>query len=212
MEENSRSKMMKQLIADFEKGIQFHAVSFREIDDKAKYWLTLALPSLFGLIGYGFQQGQELSPYLMAVFSSVSVCLFAAIYFFARTLDSVSVSGGIARPQSSEFNDLFYFLENPAHWTEYEEEKAKTAFEALELNERCNERKALRLKYAERLLFLGVPSAAFLTVGLAFADSRITHWWPGTAAASVTAGIVVGASVSATLLIVAHRRIPKPTH
>ena len=70
MSDNTRAQQLQQLFSDFEKGIKFHAISFREIDEKAKYWLTVALPSMFGLIGYGFQQGQELSPYLAVVFPS----------------------------------------------------------------------------------------------------------------------------------------------
>ena len=80
MSENIRAQRLQQIFSDFGKGIQFHAVSFREIDEKAKYWLTVALPSMFGLIGYGFQQGRNLSPYLEVVFPSVAICLFVSIF------------------------------------------------------------------------------------------------------------------------------------
>lgn len=209
MEETTRTLRLSQVFADFEKGVQFHALSFREIDEKAKYWLTLALPSLFGLIGYGFQKGQELSPYLEVVFSSVSVCLFCAIYYFARTLGTETVRAGITRPDSSNFVDVYYFFESTENWVEYNEFKVKTAFEALDFNESCNYRKSGRLKSAEALLFIGVPGSSFLAVCLAFADSRVAHGWWSTTPASVAIGIAVGILVAAAILLFAHNRFLK---
>ena len=127
-------------------------------------------------------------------------------FFFARTLGSQEVKAGITRPENIDMESLYYFLQSSETWTEYEQIKVKTALEAFDSNENCNTRKSKCLKKAESLLFLGVPSSAFLAVCLAFAYGCVAHGRWISAPVSVVAGIALGAFVSALILFVTHAR------
>jgi hypothetical protein len=202
-----KSERIRVLRGEFEKGINFHAESFREIDAKAKYWLTLMLPSLIALMTYAFQQGPRLSIYLIAVFSSISVCLVLATYFFAKTLGALRVESGILSPGDHGFDSAKYYLESNERWAELEEDQAKEACRAFVENDRQNSRKSQRLRSGENLLFRGLPAAACLAVGATFLDATAGPGWfapSARASTGVTAGIAVGACVCAFLVAFDH--------
>lgn len=215
MKPEERDEKLLKLKAEFEKAMAFHAEGFKEIDDKAKYWLTICLPAFLGLVGYGFQTGAALSTYLIVIFSAVSVCLVAAIYFFASTLGSVAVQAGILLPGklgNRDFADTAYFLENERNWRELEEDQAKEMLSAAASNELQNKKKSANLNRAELLLFRGVPAAASLAACATFGYSSACPRGFGAAstAAAVAAGIAIGTAVAAALWFVAHARSPKP--
>jgi len=189
--------------------MEFHAESFREIDEKAKYWLTISLPSFVGILGYGFQQGTSLSLYLVVIFSSISACLFVAIFHLAATLSSVAVEGGVllpGSPGSREFSDVGYFLESAEHWLELEEDQAKEMLKAAASNEMQNTRKSVHLKRGELLLFRGVPTAVGLAACATFGYTSACPTGLATTSTGVIAGIGIGACVAAAFAVFAHVR------
>ena len=202
----NREERLEKLKTEFEKAVAFHAESFKEIDEKAKHWLTICLPALLGLVGYGFQSGAALSIYLIVIFSAVSACLVASTYLFAATLGSVAVQAGVllpGRPGNRCFADTIYFLKSESHWQELEEDQAKEMLSAAAANELQNEKKSVNLKRAELLLFRGLPAAASLAGFVTFGyNSACPKGF--SIAGGATVGIVIGASLAAALLVFAH--------
>lgn len=215
MNSEERVEKLAKLKAEFEKAMTFHAESFKEIDEKAKYWLTICLPAFLGLVGYGFQTGAALSIYLIVIFSAASVCLVASTYFFAATLGSVAIQAGVllpGEPGNRNFADTSYFLESESHWRELEEDQAKEMLSAAASNELQNGKKSANLKRAELLLFRGLPAAASLAACATFGYSSACPrgFSAASIAVGVAAGIAIGTSVTAALLVFAHLRTQKP--
>lgn len=203
---------LRLLRNEFEKGIDFHAESFREIDAKAKYWLTLTLPGFLAILSYAFQKGSDLSLYLVTSFSSVAVCLVFSIFFFAKTLGSVRVESGILSPGEEGFESANYFLSTDESWAELEYDQVKEACRAFVENEQQNTRKSRHLRNGERLLFWGLPAASCLAVGATFLDATAgPSWLAPTAGASTAAatGIVIGAALTAALITFGHLHRPR---
>jgi len=215
MEKNRKSDRIESLKHEFEKGVAFHANSFREIDVKAKYWLTLTIPAFIGLLGYGFQKGNNLSVYLAAIIASISVCLIGSIYFLSKTLGSVRVESGILSPGDDGFDSAEYFLESEKNWLELKRDQAKAMSDAFVLNDHQNTKKSRNLFTAEKILFTGLPTAACLAVGATAICSTLLdttscpRWLP---TAGATSGIAIGVAIGTCLtaiFIFAHLRPSK---
>jgi hypothetical protein len=212
MNPKERLEKLAKLKTEFEKAMYFHAESFKEIDEKAKYWLTICLPAFLGLVGYGVQNGAALSIYLIVIFCAVSVCLAASIYFFSETLSSVPVEGGVRLPGklgNRDFDQINYFLLSESHWQELEEDQAKEMLLAAASNELQNKKKSVNLKRAELLLFRGLPAAASIAACATFGYSSACPRG-FSIAVGVAAGIVIGTGLVAALLVFAHLRTHKP--
>jgi hypothetical protein len=93
LSEDRREIKVGALRAEFERLLQFHADSFRDIDEKAKYWLTIALPSFLAILGYLFENADKLSAYFIASSSATGICLLASTYFLSAALQSRFVEG-----------------------------------------------------------------------------------------------------------------------
>ncbi|MBS9718503.1 hypothetical protein ACFFUT_09170 [Pseudohalocynthiibacter aestuariivivens] len=213
-----RAQRVSLLRVEFEKLLQFHAESFREIDAKAKYWLTACLSAFLGLMGYGFQNAEILSIYFVVVFAAVNTSLLIAIYFFASTLGVKMVLSGVLLPGTRKFKDIEYFLENDKHWAELEVDQTQQILDSIASNERLNAAKSLSVRYAEISLFRGVPGSACLAaVGTFLYTAACPSWLAAativrssaTTGAAVVAGAVIGAGFSGALIVVRHYRDPK---
>ena len=217
MEDGEIQARSEAILNDLRRGVEFHASSFQEIDDKAKYWLTVCVPSLIGLTGYGLQQGTALNPYLIALISAVAFCLFFTVFFLAKAIGSTSVSAGIALPEDQKADSILYYTQSGENWGVYEKLRIANALNALVANEQTNNSKGKWLIRAEALLFRGTPASACIAcAGTALVNSCVTHgWWvaattvrpsPGTA---IVTGIAAGVGTGAALWIIAHFRTSK---
>ena len=200
----------QHILEDLRRGLEFHASSFREIDEKAKYWLTVGVPSLIGLSGYAFQKGFSLSPYLLSLIIAVVSCLFAAVYFFAATIGSSSISAGILLPEDQKAESCLYYSQSDETWGQYETLRVGNTLSALLSNERQNKRKGSRLQVAEALLFRGVPTAACVAASCAaLIDVCVAHGRGIGPTAVIATGIAVGTGTAAAFWIATHRRTSK---
>ncbi|WP_417268549.1 hypothetical protein [Celeribacter baekdonensis] len=198
------------ILDDLRRGLEFHASSFREIDEKAKYWLTVSVPSLIGLSGYAFQKGFDLSPYLLSLIIAVAICLFAAVYFFAATIGSSSISAGILIPEDQKVESCLYYSQSTEKWEQYETLRVAKTLSALLSNERQNMRKGSRLQVAEALLFRGVPAAACAAaICAALVDACVAHGRGIGPTATIATGIAIGTGTAAAFWIATHRRTSK---
>ena len=197
----------QHILDDLRRGLEFHASSFKEIDDKAKYWLTVSVPSLIGASGYALQMGFSLSPYLLSMMDAVLICLFAAVYFFAATIGSITVSAGILIPEDQKAESCLYYAQSQENWEQYEALRVKITLSALLQNERQTQRKGRHLLVAEALLFRGVPTAACAAaVCAAFTDVCVAHGRGIGATAAIVTGIAIGTGTVATFWIATHNR------
>ena len=110
-DEQSVERLAK-LKLDFEKLLAFHEKSFAEIDAKAKYWLTITLPSFVALMGYLLNQGYANSPAFFVATCSLTCCLFASTILFSFVLISRQVESGILAPRSRDLRDVGWYLES----------------------------------------------------------------------------------------------------
>lgn len=102
-------KMIQRLTeikGEFRKLLDFHEKSFAEIDAKARYWLTLTLPSFIALMGYLFNQGAAMAVPLLVATCALASCLFASTILFSSVLVSRRVESGILAPTSRDIVDL----------------------------------------------------------------------------------------------------------
>lgn len=197
----------QHILDDLRRGLEFHASSFREIDEKAKYWLTVSVPSLIGSSGYALQMGFSLSPYLLSMMVAVVICLFAAVYFFAATIGSSKISAGIVLPKDHKAESCLYYAQSHESWAQYEALRVGHTLSAVLQNEKQNKRKGRHLQVAEALLFRGVPTAACAAaVCAAFTDVCVAHGRGIGATAAIVTGIAVGTGTVATFWIATHNR------
>lgn len=209
-ESDASQKRTHEILDDLRRGLEFHASSFREIDEKAKYWLTVSVPSLIGLSGYAFQKGFDLSPYFLSLIIAVVICLFAAVYFFAATIGSSSISAGIVMPKDQKAESCLYYSQSAETWEQYETLRVSNALSALLSNERQNKRKGSHLQVAEALLFRGVPTAACVAAICAtLIDVCVAHGRGIGPTATIATGIAIGTGTAAAFWIFAHRRTSK---
>lgn len=197
----------RHILDDLRRGLEFHASSFREIDEKAKYWLTISVPSLIGLSGYVFQKGLSLSPYLLSLIIAAVICLFVAVYFFAATIGVSSISAGILIPEDQKAESCLYYSRSAEDWGQYETLRVGNTLSALLSNEQQNKRKGSRLQVAEALLFRGVPTAACAAgICAALIDVCVAHGRGIGATATIATSIAIGTGTAAALGIATHRR------
>lgn len=186
-----------KLISELDAGLEFHNASFKEIDAKAKYWLTICLPGLLALLGYSLQKEVFDSPYMAFFLPAIGACLFFVILAFASTILAESVLGGMVIPEDGRIKSLIHFTQTKKLWRELRELQAAERLNALVHNESTNDKKSRRLKRAEKLLFYGLPAAACLAVGAALLDASSAQWRVATTAPRIATGTAIGTCAAA---------------
>lgn len=166
-----KAERLTSLNSEFRRLIEFHAISFKEIDDKARYWLTAALPAFLALSGFLFQKGGSLAEPLLCAAYALAVCLLASVYFFAFTLLSLRVESGVLAPQSRSMDNAVDVLESDEKWEGLTLSQTNELLRAIKINEAQNARKSSRLRKAEISLFLSAPTAVCLAAGTALVYS-----------------------------------------
>ena len=215
MTDEKTAPRLGELKAEFRKLLDFHEKSFAEIDAKAKYWLTLTLPSFIALMGYLFKQAASMPLTLFVAACALSACMFTSTILFSSVLVSRRVESGILAPASRQIADVTWFLESEERWAELSRDQAAEMLRSIASNEKQNSLKSSRMRRGEVSLFRGAPAAICLAGGSAllyaatcpsgFAITTAGIGTSGTATGIAGgAGIVIGAGTAAALIIADH--------
>nr|WP_309502879.1 hypothetical protein [uncultured Roseovarius sp.] len=204
-----RIQRIGELKSEFQRLVEFHEKSFREIDAKAKYWLTAALPSFVALVGYLFKHGGTISLPLLVSGYALAACLFLSVYLFSSVLLALRIESGILTPTSRQFRDAQGYIGTTDDWGELCELQAQELLDAITNNETGNSEKSKRLRRGEVSLLRGVPASVCLAGGCAFAYTTACPTWfattgTGAIAAGTVAGIAIGALTTAALIALDH--------
>lgn len=201
---------LDKLNEDFQNIKDFHEISFREIDAKAKYWLTLALPSFIALAGILYKQAGMLSFPLVVSGYSLGTTLFVSVILLSWALGSRSIECGVRRPKEPKFSSIQYYLESDERWLELQRANFEHLLEAISNNEYQNSQKSTWLCLGEASLLRGSPTAICAGAGIAFGYTTACPSGLGSPTiAGVVAGIIVGLCVSATFVAFAHNTTKK---
>jgi hypothetical protein len=209
MSTEERIQRIRELQGEFVRLVEYHESSFREIDAKAKYWLTAALPSFVALAGYLFKHGGAMSLPLLVSGWALATCLLISVYLFSSVLLSLRVESGILTPASRQFRDAECYIDTHENWAELCELQAQELLDAITNNETQNAQKGKRLRRGEVSLFRAVPAAICLAGGSAFAyaaacPSGFSTALTGTTTAGAVTGIAIGAGTAAVLIAFDH--------
>ena len=206
---------LKSLNTEFRRLIDFHATSFREIDEKARYWLTASLPAFLALSGYLTNKLDQLGFEFICAGFALSTCLLISVYLFANTLLSLNVQSGVLAPRSRSFEAAASVLESDEKWEKLTLQQTEELLRAVKNNETQNARKSKRLKRAEISLFLAAPTAVCLSAGAAFGYAAAGPFFAATTTATSVvvypglaagAGVIIGGLTVATFLVSSHYR------
>ena len=217
MSDAKQSQRLATLKAEFQILLEFHAKSFVEIDGKAKYWLTLTLPSFIALMGYLLKEGKTLPLELLIPACTLATCLFFSTIFYSRALMSRPVESGMLSPKSREISGIFWYLKNDEQWTELLPDQIAEILRSIANNEKQNQLKAVQLKWGEISLLLGAPIGLCLSAGSAFLYSATCPngltistgiCAGGTTTWATVAGIAI-AFLTCTVLIIANHFVTK---
>ena len=148
-------KRLTEVKAEFRKLLDFHEKSFAEIDTKARYWLTLTLPSFVALMGYLFKQGSTMPLPLLVSACALAACLFVSTILFSAGLVSRRVESGILAPKSRQIGGLAWYLETDARWAELHHDQTEEMLRSIANNEAQNAVKASRMRRGEVSLLRG---------------------------------------------------------
>lgn len=207
MEENQTTIRLSELKAEFQRLISFHEISFRDIDAKAKYWLTITLPTFVALTGYLYKNSSDIGFSLYVASYALAANLFVSIFLFSSALGARRVESGILHPKSQSFLDIRYFLESPDRWQELQKDQVEELLRAIGINEQSNSIKSKWLRFGEASLLRGVPTSICIGGGGAFGYS--TTCPSGLTViptlAGTISGIGVGLIVSTIFVALAHR-------
>ncbi|OWY08713.1 hypothetical protein B6V74_12875 [Thioclava sp. F42-5] len=200
---------LAEIKTEFQRLIEFHEASFREIDAKAKYWLTLSLPTFITLAGYLYKSGAQLELPLLVSGYALATILFIATFLLSYVLGSRRVESGILKPTSNEFSDVGYYLKTNETWCEYLDDQTAETLRAAGHNETQNNIKSRWLRLGEVSLLRGAPTAVCVGGGGAFAYTAASP--SGLAAATpalagAAAGIAIGGATAAVFVAISHFR------
>lgn len=207
---NDTIKKLDDVKCDFWTLYKFHEDSFRDIDAKARYWLTVSLPALIGLAGYLLEKYEALSVATTSLITAAMVVIALSILAFAATIRSSYVLSGVLAPPNRDIGGLDYFIENDENWLELKRDQLQELLRAIHNNESETNKKAKFLGLAETLLFVGLPAAAFLAASAAFAYTTTSPVWLGSLRIPLPAGpsigIACGLLVCIAIVCTVHRR------
>lgn len=207
MVDEKRAQRIADLRAEFQRLIDFHEVSFRDIDAKAKYWLTITLPTFVALAGYLYKNGADMGLPLYVAGYALAANLFVSTFLLSSALGARRVESGILIPTSHRFQDVQYFLESDDHWQELREDQAAELLRAIGNNQARNAEKSRWLRLGEASLLRGAPAAICIGGGCAFGYTAACPSGLGAVStvAGTVAGIGIGLAASAVFVAVAHR-------
>jgi len=191
-----RTERLNALRLEFKSLIEFHAIGFKDLDDKARYWLTVTLPSFLALFGYLIKEQSVLDMPLLCAGYSLATWLVTATYYFSSVLLSQKVESGILSPPNRDFSEVKPMIEDDDKWSDLADKQVGELLRALQINESGNRRKSTKLSRAERSLFRAAPVATILAAAAGVIGT--------TATAGV--GIAIGAAVTAAFLGFRHNR------
>lgn len=210
MESNIESLRLEKLKQEFSKFLDFHATSFKELDDKAKYWLTIAFPLLIASVGYLLDKADEASPILVSAGWAFVTSLLIAIRWFAAVGISATVRSGFLRPTRDHEALLKKVISNGEEWRDLEFKQAIELLDALTQNETTNESKSRRLRNAEISFFRLAPISTMTAAITAFSYSSaappsipIAEWLRGEAIWSILSwNVLIGLLSTAAWAII----------
>lgn len=197
---------LREVRLDFLTLLEFHAKSFLEIDQKAKHWLTLTLPSFLALTSYMFSKGSTMQLPLLSVAGAVASCLFISSMFFSVALMSRNIESGILTPQSRKIDDLEYFLQDELRWQELARNQAQAMLDAIANNESMNKAKGSWVRRGEISLFLATTSAIFFVgvIGFRYAAAYPDRLDSVTAVTAAIVGFTAGGLLCGIFVFVDH--------
>lgn len=212
-----RNQRLNALRSEFRDLIEFHEKSFKDIDDKGRYWLTITLPAFLALFGYLINEPDSVSAPLLSAGCALATCLAITTFFFSSVLISERVESGILAPMNKDIDGLSGVVDDDKQWNDLPQHQAKELLRAIKVNEAANSRKSTKLSKAEWSLFRSAPAATVLAAGLTFvytASGPLT----GSATAGLSTrvistsaaaglGIGVGTIVAAAAIAIRHRCI-----
>ncbi|MEM8692444.1 MAG: hypothetical protein AAGG57_11230 [Pseudomonadota bacterium] len=217
MDQEKRVEKIDYLKSEFCSLIDFHAISFKDIENKARYWLTVTLPSFFALLGYLINDKSVLDLTLMLAGYALLTCLAVAIYYFSSVLISVRVESGVLVPPNRDLAEAKTAIEDDEKWVDLVDNQLGELLRTIKVNEAANSRKSQRLSFGECSLFRAAPTATVLAAASAFlytATSPLLSLAPsGTPAGAVSAalaagaGFGIGAAVTAAFLALRNRNL-----
>lgn len=164
-------------------------MSFKELDDKARYWVTITLPSFLALSAYLLESYPTLGQPVICAGSALATCLLFSSLMFASVLLSERVESGVLVPPDHDFGSAKAILEKDVEWYSLVDKQAYELVRAIKVNEGANNKKSRRLWRAETSLFLATPAAVVFATGSAFAYAAAGPIGTATTAVA-TAGVV----------------------
>jgi hypothetical protein len=217
--DKERTERLAQVKVEFQKLLEFHAQSFVEIDGKAKYWLTLTLPSFVALMGYLLKEGSSMPLEQLTPGCALLGCLFISTILFSNVLVSRQVESGILAPRSRDIEDVNWYINDKDHWAELSEDQAAEMLRSIKNNETQNSLKSAELRRAEISLLRGAPTAICLAAGAAFlyaaaCPSGLAASATGVCASGMATWAAAGAGIATAILttaalILAHHSFTK---
>lgn len=182
------------LKGEFRRLLDFHASSFKELDDKARYWLTITLPSFLALSAFLLESHSELGNPLIGAGTALATCLLASSIFFALVLLSSRIESGVLTPTNRDFESVREVLEDDDKWFSIVDDQAAQLLSAVKNNENANNKKSRRLSRAETSLFLATPTAVTLAAACAALAYSAAGPFSGGSTAAASAGAIGGAA------------------
>jgi hypothetical protein len=208
MEDDAKAERVAELRVSFQRLIDFHEASSKDIEAKAKYWLTAALPSFVALIGYLFKSPEDMPLPLLVAGCALTANLFVSTFLLSYTLTAQWTESGILVPTSFKVDDALYSVQGKDRWSELQQDRLAELLRSIRHNQDGNAIKSHRLRLGEASLLRGAPASICIGGGCAFGyaaacPSGFSFGVPTVAGA--IAGIGVGLVVTAIFVGVAHR-------
>lgn len=150
-------KRTEELKTEFQRSLDFFNDSFEYIDNKARYWLTLILPSLVALAGYLLNNFEKLPSIIVLLASASAVILLAATWHLSSVLISKEIDSGIISPVSGKVDDISPYTETDEKWLELLQNQIEAKLLAEVENSKTLEEKSKSMNYAEVCLFRTLP-------------------------------------------------------
>jgi hypothetical protein len=207
MEDDAKAERVAELRLSFQRLIDFHEASSKDIEAKAKYWLTAALPSFVALIGYLFKSLEAMPLPLLVAGCALAANLFVSTFLLSYTLTAQWIESGILIPTSIKVDDALYSVKSENRWSELQKDQLAELLRSIRHNQEGNAVKSHRLRLGEASLLRGAPASICVGAGCAFGyaaacPSGFSFSVPTVAGA--IAGIGVGLVVTAVFVGVAH--------
>lgn len=199
-----------ELHEDFQKINRFHETSFREIDAKTKYWLTVSLPTFIALAGLLSKEAGSLDLPLVVAGYALEATLFVSIILLSWALGTRPIECGILRPSEPRYDYIAYFLESDERWLELQRDRLEHLLISISNNEQQNSKKSNWLSKGEASLLRGSPTAICVGAGVPFGYTAACPSGLAISTASgAIAGVIIGLFVSAVFVAIVHNSTRK---